>query len=92
MTLPASLPPVGLSRDLQARLSEQTGRLAEALGVVGLMNVQYAIKDGAIFVLEVNPRASRTVPFVSQGHRGAARKDRRTVHGRKKAPGVRARS
>ena len=61
-----SLPPVGLSRDLQARLSEQTGRLAEALGVIGLMNVQYAIKDGTIFVLEVNPRASRTVPFVSK--------------------------
>ena len=61
-----SLPPVGLAHDVQARLSEQTRRLAEALGVVGLMNVQYAIKDGTIFVLEVNPRASRTVPFVSK--------------------------
>ena len=61
-----SLPPVGLARDMQARLSEQTRRLARALGVVGLMNIQYAIKDETIFVLEVNPRASRTVPFVSK--------------------------
>ena len=61
-----SLPPVGIAQDMQARLSEQTRLLAEALGVIGLMNVQYAIKDGTIFVLEVNPRASRTVPFVSK--------------------------
>ena len=61
-----SLPPVGLSGDVQARLEDQTRLLAEALGVVGLMNVQFAIKDGAIHVLEVNPRASRTVPFVSK--------------------------
>ena len=61
-----SLPPTGLSEDVQARLGEQTRLLAGALGVVGLMNVQYAIKDGSIYVLEVNPRASRTVPFVSK--------------------------
>ena len=61
-----SLPPTGLAADVQARLREQTRLLAGALGVVGLMNVQYAIKDGAIHVLEVNPRASRTVPFVSK--------------------------
>ena len=61
-----SLPPAGLAADVQARLREQTRLLAGALGVVGLMNVQYAIKDGAIHVLEVNPRASRTVPFVSK--------------------------
>ena len=61
-----SLPPAGLSQDVQAQLRAQTRRLAEALGVVGLMNVQYAIKDDAIHVLEVNPRASRTVPFVSK--------------------------
>ena len=61
-----SLPPAGLADDVQARLGEHTRLLAEALGVVGLMNVQYAIKDGAIYVLEVNPRASRTVPFVSK--------------------------
>ena len=61
-----SLPPVGLADDTQGRLAQQTRVLAEALGVVGLMNVQYAIKDGSIFVLEANPRASRTVPFVSK--------------------------
>ena len=61
-----SLPPAGLAQDVQARLRAQTRRLAEALGVVGLMNVQYAIKDDTIHVLEVNPRASRTVPFVSK--------------------------
>ena len=61
-----SLPPAGLAEDVQVRLGEQTRLLAGALGVVGLMNVQYAIKDGAIHVLEVNPRASRTVPFVSK--------------------------
>ena len=61
-----SLPPAGLAEDVQARLEEQTRLLAGALGVVGLMNVQFAIKDGTIHVLEVNPRASRTVPFVSK--------------------------
>ena len=61
-----SLPPAGLAQDVQARLRAQTRRLAEALGVVGLMNVQYAIKNDTIHVLEVNPRASRTVPFVSK--------------------------
>ena len=61
-----SLPPTGLPEDVRMRLEEQTRLLARALGVVGLMNVQYAIKDGAILVLEVNPRASRTVPFVSK--------------------------
>ena len=61
-----SLPPAGLAEDVQARVEEQTRLLAGALGVVGLMNVQFAIKDGTIHVLEVNPRASRTVPFVSK--------------------------
>ena len=61
-----SLPPAHLDDDVRARLAEQTRILARALGVVGLMNVQYAIKNGSIFVLEVNPRASRTVPFVSK--------------------------
>ena len=61
-----SLPPAGLDEDMQARLGEQTRLLARALGVVGLMNVQYAIQGGTIHVLEVNPRASRTVPFVSK--------------------------
>ena len=61
-----SLPPVHIDAEVRARLAEQTRVLARALGVVGLMNVQYAIKNGSIYVLEVNPRASRTVPFVSK--------------------------
>jgi carbamoyl-phosphate synthase large subunit len=61
-----SLPPFSLSSGLQAELRRQTAALARALNVVGLMNVQYAIQDGVVFVLEVNPRASRTVPYVSK--------------------------
>src|ERR1700677_1330824 len=61
-----SLPPHHLSAELIAELERQTGALALALKVGGLMNVQYAIKDGDIYVLEVNPRASRTVPFVAK--------------------------
>ena len=61
-----SLPPFSLSPDLQDRLRKQTVKLAKALKVIGLMNVQFAIKDGDIYVLEVNPRASRTVPYVSK--------------------------
>ena len=61
-----SLPPFSLSGALQDELRRQTRALALALNVVGLMNVQFAVKDGDIYVLEVNPRASRTVPFVSK--------------------------
>ena len=61
-----SLPPHDLSAAVVAELDRQTRALALALKVGGLMNVQYAIKDGAIYVLEVNPRASRTVPFVAK--------------------------
>jgi carbamoyl-phosphate synthase large subunit len=61
-----SLPPFSLSPELQTELRRQTVALALALRVVGLMNVQYAIQDGVVFVLEVNPRASRTVPYVSK--------------------------
>ena len=61
-----SLPPNSLTREMQAELREQTRKLARALQVVGLMNVQFAIQSGVIYVLEVNPRASRTVPFVSK--------------------------
>ena len=61
-----SLPPRSLSPETLASLEMQTRRLALSLNVVGLMNVQYAIKDGDIYVLEVNPRASRTVPFVAK--------------------------
>ncbi|MBI3701982.1 MAG: carbamoyl-phosphate synthase large subunit [Afipia sp.] len=61
-----SLPPHSLDPALIAELERQTRELALGLDVVGLMNVQYAIKDGEIYVLEVNPRASRTVPFVAK--------------------------
>jgi carbamoyl-phosphate synthase large subunit len=61
-----SLPPYSLSFEAIAELERQTKALASALNVGGLMNVQYAIKDGEIHVLEVNPRASRTVPFVAK--------------------------
>ncbi|HEX2655432.1 MAG TPA: carbamoyl-phosphate synthase large subunit, partial [Xanthobacteraceae bacterium] len=61
-----SLPPHSLSSGVIAELERQTHALALALKVGGLMNVQYAIKDGEIYVLEVNPRASRTVPFVAK--------------------------
>jgi carbamoyl-phosphate synthase large subunit len=61
-----SLPVHSLSADTVAELERQTAALARALNVGGLMNVQYAIKDGEIYVLEVNPRASRTVPFVAK--------------------------
>jgi carbamoyl-phosphate synthase large subunit len=61
-----ALPPHSLSKATLAELERQTRELALALKVVGLMNVQFAIKDGAIYILEVNPRASRTVPFVAK--------------------------
>ena len=61
-----SLPPYTLDAATVAELKRQTVLLARALNVVGLMNVQFAIKDGEIYVLEVNPRASRTVPFVAK--------------------------
>jgi carbamoyl-phosphate synthase large subunit len=61
-----SLPVHTLSPEIVAELERQTAALAKALHVGGLMNVQFAIKDGEIFILEVNPRASRTVPFVAK--------------------------
>jgi carbamoyl-phosphate synthase large subunit len=61
-----SLPPFSLSTDLQDELRRQTVAMAKALKVVGLMNVQFALQGQTVFVLEVNPRASRTVPFVSK--------------------------
>ncbi len=61
-----SLPPNTLSASMQRRIRDQTGQLAKALKVVGLMNVQFAIQGDRLYILEVNPRASRTVPFVSK--------------------------
>jgi carbamoyl-phosphate synthase large subunit len=61
-----ALPPYTLSPATVTELKAETEAMAKALGIVGLMNVQYAIKDDEVFVLEVNPRASRTVPFVAK--------------------------
>jgi len=60
------LPPISVSKELQEEIRRQTGLLSEELGVIGLMNIQFAIQNGEVFILEVNPRASRTVPFVSK--------------------------
>ncbi|MEB4592813.1 carbamoyl-phosphate synthase large subunit [Candidatus Thiothrix sp. Deng01] len=61
-----SLPPYSLKASVQDELREQVVRMAKALNVIGLMNTQFAIKNDEVYVLEVNPRASRTVPFVSK--------------------------
>ncbi len=60
------LPPLTISVEILELIREQTKMLAQELDVVGLMNIQYAVKDGKLYVLEVNPRASRTIPFVSK--------------------------
>ncbi|ASJ96026.1 MULTISPECIES: carbamoyl-phosphate synthase large subunit [Shewanella] len=61
-----SLPPYTLSQEIQDQMREQVRKLAMELGVVGLMNVQFAVQDNTIYMIEVNPRAARTVPFVSK--------------------------
>ncbi|MFH0710032.1 MAG: carbamoyl-phosphate synthase large subunit [Pseudomonadota bacterium] len=61
-----SLPPVSLSADHQAQVEQQTKKIALGLGVIGLLNIQYAIFQNEVYIIEVNPRASRTVPFVSK--------------------------
>jgi carbamoyl-phosphate synthase large subunit len=61
-----SLPPYSLEPSIVTEIERQARALALALGVVGLMNVQFAVKDGAVYLIEVNPRASRTVPFVAK--------------------------
>jgi len=60
------LPPHSLSEDIQNNIKEQMVKLGKALGVIGLMNAQFAVKDGDVFIIEVNPRASRTVPFIAK--------------------------
>ncbi|MEK6327252.1 MAG: carbamoyl-phosphate synthase large subunit [Actinomycetota bacterium] len=60
------LPPMSLGEEMLAEIRETTGRIALELGVVGLINIQYAVAGGRLYVLEANPRASRTVPFVSK--------------------------
>ena len=60
------IPPYSLSGETMAVLTDYSRRIADALGVIGLLNVQYAVKSGQVFVIEANPRASRTVPFVAK--------------------------
>jgi carbamoyl-phosphate synthase large subunit len=61
-----SLPPYSLSQEKQEEIREQARQLAKALNVVGLMNAQFAVQDDTVYIIEVNPRGSRTVPFVSK--------------------------
>src|SRR3569833_1897182 len=61
-----SLPPYSLGSEIVAEMERQADALARALGVVGLMNVQFAVKGDEVYLIEVNPRASRTVPFVAK--------------------------
>ncbi len=61
-----SIPPYSLSTEIIAEIERQTEALARGLSVVGLMNIQFAVKDGKVYLIEVNPRASRTVPFVAK--------------------------
>jgi carbamoyl-phosphate synthase large subunit len=61
-----SIPPMSLSNKIQKELKKQMIVLAKSLNVIGLVNAQFAIQKGRIFILEVNPRAARTVPFVSK--------------------------
>jgi carbamoyl-phosphate synthase large subunit len=65
-----SIPPQTISEECLATIRDWTARVARALGVVGLINIQYAIQDGQVYIIEANPRASRTVPFVAKaiGH------------------------
>lgn len=61
-----SIPPYSLSKEVQDEMRRQTIAMAKELGVIGLMNVQFAVKGDDVYITEVNPRASRTVPFVSK--------------------------
>ena len=61
-----SLPPYSLSREIQDKMKDQAKSISKELSVIGLMNIQFAIKDNEIYIIEVNPRASRTVPFISK--------------------------
>ncbi|WP_153057195.1 ATP-grasp domain-containing protein, partial [Streptococcus suis] len=62
----AVYPPQTLSKEVQATIADYTKRLAIGLNCIGIMNIQFVIKDETVYVIEVNPRASRTVPFLSK--------------------------
>ena len=61
-----SLPPYSLSKEIQSVMTNQAVDIAKELKVIGLMNIQFAVKDDEVYIIEVNPRASRTVPFISK--------------------------
>ena len=61
-----SLPPYSLSNEIQEKMADQAKNIAKELDIIGLMNIQFAVKDKEIYIIEVNPRASRTVPFISK--------------------------
>jgi carbamoyl-phosphate synthase large subunit len=65
----AVLPPFDLSQEVMAQIEDYTKRIAIALQTVGLINIQFAIKDNVVYVIEANPRASRTVPFICKAYR-----------------------
>lgn len=62
----AVYPPQTISEDVRAKLIDYTGKLAKGLGIIGLLNIQYVVSGGEVYVIEVNPRSSRTVPFLSK--------------------------
>ena len=82
------VPPFMVAERHLGTIRDYTRRIARALKVVGLMNVQYAIKDDVVYVLEVNPRASRTVPYLSKATGDSAGEDRRARDGRSDADGA----
>ena len=61
-----SLPPYSLSEEIQKEISDQSIKIGKELDILGLMNIQFAVKDDVVYIIEVNPRASRTVPFISK--------------------------
>jgi carbamoyl-phosphate synthase large subunit len=81
-----SLPPFSLSGAMQDEIRRQTVAMAKALDVVGLMNVQFAIQDERVYVLEVNPRASRTVPYVSKRRASRLRRSPRFAWSGRRSP------
>ncbi len=86
-----SLPPYSLSRETIEEIERSTRALAKALGVIGLMNVQFAVQGGDVYILEVNPRASRTVPFVAKATSDPVAKIAARVMARRNAEGNRFR-
>ncbi|WP_145420360.1 ATP-binding protein, partial [Staphylococcus hominis] len=62
----AVYPPQTLSEEIKAKIAEYTIKLAKGLNIIGLLNIQFVLSKGEVFVLEVNPRSSRTVPFLSK--------------------------